>query len=267
MPSTFKNVYLSGVGKIMMGTVNADGSKNAAAFVGNAPGLSISFEIDTEEVKDSTESSRLVDLRLIKEQKASLKLTLYSVHAENLALMFSGTKRTISSGTQTDEVLCGANVGAIAGDLFKTKHENITITAVKKGSTTLTQGTDYEIVDAAFGQIRILTAQAGHATNLLTISYTYTSRTQVVLFNAANTERYIEFHGKNAANGDKKFYCELYRILLDPAKDFNLLQDEVAKFDLEGTVLNDSTKSGDANLGTFGRVSYVDSQLTGYFNS
>ena len=254
----FKNVYYRGAGKVYMGTRNTDGSKNPARFVGNAPQFNVELEIETEEVKDSTEGTDLIDLRLQKMKRARLKLTLFSIHAENMALMVQGTKRSITGSSVTNEQLAAS---AAAGDLLKTKHENISAITVKGGvggATTLVLDTDYKIVDAAFGQIEILTTQA----NPVKIDYTYASRTQVVLMDAAQVEYYIEFHGKNVANGNKKFFSEIYRFVFDPSKELPLIGEETAKFELEGEALFDSTRSSDANLGPFGRMSYVEAQLT-----
>ena len=47
---------------------------------------------------------------------------------------------------------------------------------------------------------------------------------------------------------------ELYRVAFDPLKELALISTEYNKFDLEGSLLADSTKPYDAVLGTFGRI-------------
>jgi hypothetical protein len=98
----------------------------------------------------------------------------------------------------------------------------------------------------------------GAYTQPFKINYTYASRTQVSMFDTSLTERFIEFHGLNQGNSGKKIYIVLYRTLPDPVKDMALLNNEHAKFELEGTAMWDSTAALDSNLGPFGRVSYVD---------
>ena len=47
---------------------------------------------------------------------------------------------------------------------------------------------------------------------------------------------------------------ELYRVAFDPLKELALISSDYNKFDLEGSLLADSTKPYDAVLGQFGRI-------------
>ena len=47
---------------------------------------------------------------------------------------------------------------------------------------------------------------------------------------------------------------ELYRVAFDPLKEISFISDEYNKFELEGSLLADSTKPFDAVLGQFGRI-------------
>jgi hypothetical protein len=47
---------------------------------------------------------------------------------------------------------------------------------------------------------------------------------------------------------------DLYRVVLNPSKDFSLIGDDIQKFELSGRVLADTTKSDTGPLGLFGRV-------------
>ena len=51
-----------------------------------------------------------------------------------------------------------------------------------------------------------------------------------------------------------KVLVELYRVAFDPLKEISFISDEYNKFELEGSLLADTTKPYDAVLGQFGRI-------------
>ncbi len=58
----------------------------------------------------------------------------------------------------------------------------------------------------------------------------------------------------NTANINKGTVVELYRVVFDPVSDFDLINDELAQFELTGSVLYDDTRNLDPVLGGFGRL-------------
>ena len=47
---------------------------------------------------------------------------------------------------------------------------------------------------------------------------------------------------------------ELYRVAFDTLKEISFISDDYNKFELEGSLLADSTKALDATLGQFGKI-------------
>jgi hypothetical protein len=47
---------------------------------------------------------------------------------------------------------------------------------------------------------------------------------------------------------------DLYRVVLNPTKDLSLIGNDIQKFELDGRVLADLSKSDTGPLGLFGRV-------------
>jgi len=47
---------------------------------------------------------------------------------------------------------------------------------------------------------------------------------------------------------------ELYRVAFDPLKEISFISNEYNKFEIEGSLLADSSKPFDATLGQFGRI-------------
>ena len=54
--------------------------------------------------------------------------------------------------------------------------------------------------------------------------------------------------------GNAKVLVELYRVAFDPLKEISFISDDYNKFEMEGSLLADSTKPFDAVLGQFGRI-------------
>jgi hypothetical protein len=50
---------------------------------------------------------------------------------------------------------------------------------------------------------------------------------------------------------------ELYRVAFDPLKEISFISNEYNKFEMEGSLLADSSKPFDATLGQFGRIQLI----------
>ena len=81
-----------------------------------------------------------------------------------------------------------------------------------------------------------------------------TVTTGMLFFTQALPERFLRLEGINTAQGNAKVLVELYRVAFDPLKEISFISDEYNKFELEGSLLADTTKPFDAVLGQFGRI-------------
>jgi hypothetical protein len=71
---------------------------------------------------------------------------------------------------------------------------------------------------------------------------------------AGAARAFLRLEGINTAQGNAKVLVELYRVAFDPLKEISFISDEYNKFELEGSLLADTTKPYDAVLGQFGRI-------------
>ena len=85
-------------------------------------------------------------------------------------------------------------------------------------------------------------------------AYTYGAATEIGIFTQSVPERYLRLEGINTAQGNAKVLVELYRVAFDPLKEISFISDEYNKFELEGSLLADTTKPYNALLGQFGRI-------------
>ena len=127
------------------------------------------------------------------------------------------------------------------------------LTVVDSAGTpaTLTAGTHYT-ADEDFGAIQFLDVTG--LTAPFKASYTFGAATEIGIFTQPLPERFLRLEGVNTAAGNAKVLIELYRVAFDPLKKFDIISNDLNKFELEGSLLADSTKPYDAVLGQFGRI-------------
>lgn len=247
-------IYFSGQGSLYVATRDASGNATGFRDIGNVPMLKLSLETDVLEHKESRTGQRLTDLRLIRERRARVMVTLDSFTKANLMMLLYGTSSSVAGGTVSAEALPS---GLVAGDMVSLAFplvdpaEAFTIVDSAGTPASLTENTHYK-VDKGAGMVTIL--NVGTFTQPFKASYKYKTEDVVPFFRQSTTERFLRFSGLNTANSDKPVVVELYRVLFDPVKDFNLINDEFAQFELEGTVLYDSTRDTNSSLGGFGRI-------------
>jgi hypothetical protein len=219
--------------------------------VGNVPALRVSLATDTLQHKESRTGNRLVDLRLVRERSATITMTLENFSKANLQLLLQGTTTSVVSGSASNETFA---TGLVVGDIVALLHpfvSSVVVTDSAGSPAILVAGTDYT-VDANSGMVTIL--NLGSYTQPFKAAYSYTETDYVQMFKEATKERFLRFAGLNTANSNKPVVVELYRVIFDPAQNLDLINDELAQFELEGSVLYDSTRDLDATLGGFGRI-------------
>lgn len=244
-------MYFSGQGKVYIATPVA-GVPGVFRYVGNVPSLEINFETDTLEHKEATSGQRLTDLRLSREKKASLKMTLEEFDKNNLALALYGVAADIGAGSVTAEVF--PNPVAV-GDFVRLAKQKVSSVVIEDSAgtpATLVLDTDYRIESADHGLIEIL--NIGAYTQPFKADYSHALVANINMFTAPAPERWIRFQGLNTADNNKSWLIELYKAAMDPLANLALITDELASLELSGSVLYDSTKTADATLGTFGRM-------------
>lgn len=250
------DIYFSGQGVVYTATRDAGGNATAYRDLGNVPALRLTLETDTLEHKESRTGNRLTDLRLTRERRARVSMTIENFSKANLMMLLYGTSANVPTGSATSEAF---PLNVVAGDLISlafplvktTPPPSITGTG---GTPILTAGTDYRI-DFPSGMVTMLTTPTG--TQPFRASYSYDAQDIVPLFRTASSERFLRFAGLNTANSNKPVIVELYRVVFDPVGNIDLINDEFAQFEIEGSVLYDTTR--DLNdtagvLGGFGRI-------------
>lgn len=250
--------YFSFQGKAYIGTKDSGtGQPNELYFVGNAPEVVISFETETIDHKESTSCSRLTDLLLEVEQRVNLRVVLEELLTKNLQYALRSTAVAITGSTVSNEQIGPDSGLAVTNTPYgRTKFADISSVTLTDSASpipnTLVLDTDYSIESADYGLIKWLSV-AGDTQPYL-IDYTYANQTIYPFFNTAQLSYYAVFDLCNTADSNAKFRVELFKVQLQPANEFAIINDEVGRLELDGAALYDSTLGTDANFGNFGRL-------------
>ena len=171
-------------------------------YIGNATKFEIKENSEKKEriSKDRANYGSALNTVFIK-KPAEVNITLDDLDKDNLSLVFLGDASavTVTGSTVTDEVVTGYK-----NLIFKLAHRKVSLVVVKHttGSPTYVLDTDYSIIDANLGLIKILTAGAITDGQSLKISYTYGSMTSNKVAGGTNSNIIVKvlFDGINQAD-------------------------------------------------------------------
>lgn len=265
MASTFVDNLYSGQGKVYLAKRSAAGLPLALYWVGNCPKLEVQLTATRRKHQESYSGNRLVDKVQTTVKEGRFALTLEDIQKKNFALLVGGDTVALASGSYSATNFdTFASSVLVAQDLVKLTKPNVSSLVIKDSAgsaATLVANTDYEIVDAGHGIVRIL--NIGSYVQPFKAQYSYGATDVVTGFTADDAQEwYAYFAGLNTeANPDQRIGVEVYRIVFDPAKSLNLISNDQGSFDLEGEILRDNTKASDPNYGGFFRELYVDANL------
>lgn len=251
-------MYFSGQGKLMVASRGANGKPGAFRYVGNVPSLKVTLAVTKVEHHESVSGSRLLDFQMVKENKCTLDFDLEEFSAANLALALYGsvTAPSLTPTSVTGEVLPTVT----AGDYLRLDSPNVSALVITDSTATpkpAVLGVDYSIESAAHGTILwISDPTAGAFTQPFKAAYSTAGAENVTFFAQPPQERWFRFEGLNTADlvNGSKVLVEVYRVILDPMKELDLINDDLAKFSMTGSALYDATAVQDAALGPFGRL-------------
>lgn len=242
-----KTHYYSGQGVVLIGEYNDAGQVTGLEPVGNVPSLKIGIETSSVEHKESQSGQRAVDLRLATEIKTRLSATLENFDRAGLAMALRGEYAAIAAGMATDVPLA-----CYPGKVVALPHIKISGLTLEKDSVPLKEYTsddqpwDYKI-NAEAGSVRFndtMSTASVAAGDALTAAYSYAAQARVDALTTSPQPRFLRFEGLNTVDGNNPVVVEAFRFVIDPAKELALIAgEEVASFELEGSLMADSTRA------------------------
>jgi len=254
------SIYSSFQGRVYLGKRDVNGNPIEVRSPGNVAELKLALSTDVNEHFESSTGQRALDHRMVKQKKATVNITIEEFTKENLALALYGNYVVGTTGTVTGESFGGAT--PVVGDRYTLAHPNVSSLVVVDSTPTtpltLVSGADFT-ADSDFGAIQLLRLNNGAGTPVpfvapLKASYSHGVVTEIGIFTQPFPERFVRFEGVNTAFNNAKVLVEFYRCAFDPLKELSFISNDYNKFELDGSLLADSTKPYDAVLGQFGRI-------------
>lgn len=233
---------LLGKGQVLFDRFDVNGVSTGFKHLGNVE----TFELTTTDDKVQKFSSMAAGAPLYKEvnrrRAAVLNITGDEFHPENMALVTMGDVSTL---VQPATAVVAEAVAAVTfpGTYFTTKKLGpISAVVVKFGATPGVLGTDYAIINANVGLIRILPGTA--LTGAVTIDYTPTayvsgSGPKVVAGGTAGViQGAIKFIGDPSTGPD--MIVDVWRANMAPNGAVGLISDDFATLQMTAAILDDS---------------------------
>lgn len=221
-----------GKGKIYMTPVK-DGVKQSAFWVGVASAMAFSHSVDGKQelFENHSGNNQLWDVSE-GTKKTSVSLTIQERRDDAMRAALQATVETVAAATVTGE---SHNVGEI-GDMTFLKHGNVSDVAITDAADgPLVEGTDYT-VDADYGRVELLTG--GH-TAPLAIDYGY-GESKVTKPMTDDVDYYeVRLDGINTVGQQGRQITTAYRVKLDPADTYDLINENFAEMSIEGECLFD----------------------------
>jgi len=171
--------YLIGAGRVFF-----NNSGSGFLDLGNIPSINLTRAITTLDHFTFASGARQKDLSLVTESSMGLSFNIDEFNKENLNLLVFGNGTAASNQSASSAVSEAQTVGSKLDTSIFTDKTNISSVVVKDVTdvTTYVLDTDYSVINATTGEIKILSTGAIAASAVLHISYDYAvrNRTKVV---------------------------------------------------------------------------------------
>lgn len=240
-------MFFQGRGKAYLQEINTDGSLDAAVQI-CTDSLNVGLATDAWTHINRCEAVDVEDARGTKSNSATITLALADMADVLLALGVLGLVQPAGSpgSVAAEELPASIPDGSYWFCGGATRHRNITALVI----TGMTVTTDYTL-DAETGRITFVGDQS--ASPPPTMAYNYTDPQYVSLLTAGQKEYFMSYEFLNKQNANKKGSYEFYKVRLDPTDNLDLQSEANQSMTLKGSVLADTSRSSDDELGQFGR--------------
>lgn len=224
-----------GKGKIYMTPITG-AVRGKPFWVGVASALSFAHSVEDEKelIEHHSGTNQVWDVSA-GTKKTTVSLTIQERRLEAMRAALQATVETVETGSVVAEEHA---VDAI-GDIAFLKHSDVSVTTVTDSeSVALEEGTDYKI-DKQYGRIEILKA----GLTGIEVGYTYGEAT-VMKPMTDNVDFYeLRIDGMNTVGQKDKQIVTAYRVKLNPSDAYDLINDDFAEMQIEGTALFDEARN------------------------
>ena len=224
-----------GKGKIFMTPITG-AVRGKPFWVGVASALSFAHSVENEKelIEHHSGTNQVWDVSA-GTKKTTVSLTIQERRLEAMRAALQATVETVATGS----VVAEEHVVDAVGDIAFLKHSNVTVTTVTDSADgPMSEGTDYKI-DKQYGRIEILKA----GLTGIKVGYTYGEAT-VMKPMTDNVDFYeLRIDGMNTVGQKDKQIVTAYRVKLNPSDAYELISDDFAEMQIEGTALFDEARN------------------------
>lgn len=222
-------------------------TKTGERYFGHSPEINMATAIEKLDHYNSDTAENVKDKSVVLRADRTIKFSVDSIDADNVALLFMGTKSTITqtSSTVTDESLTASavqdryyQIGASSANPAGVR--GITSVSVKSGvlaseaARTLT--TDYT-VDLTLGRIYVVSGGAIAAGHSLLVTYTRSANTRTQIITGGTLiEGALRYVADNKTGTNRDMYVPYCSV--QPDGDFSLKGNDWQKISFNAEVLD-----------------------------
>lgn len=226
-----------GAGKVYMQQVGGTGG---LLHIGLVDKLELLPASEKKELRDATQGGGGVYDSVERISGIGVSMTIRDLSASNLAVALYGIASAVTAGTVDDEVHV-ANSGALIVLNNQPDLEATVTVEPSGGGTAYIENTDYTLTGAG-----IVIIAGGGITDgsSVQISYTKLAGSVVQAFVESGKEYRLFFEGLNDADSGKPVHVDLFKFKPTPTSTLGLITEDFAELPLEGSLLQDSSKTG-----------------------
>ena len=250
------STHYYGHGRVFISARDSSGNPSNFIELEDVDAMDISLTVDYIEHINKSTAIAQKDLKVARMLSGTGKITMSSHDAATLAKNLYANVETVSGGSFSATTLDKTTV--VVGDILplpggKTQVSSLVMTDSTGSPVTLTLDTHYSIVDADAGLIKILSLST--LTQPLKAAGTEAAGKALGLLTTRTPDQYLRFAGINIANDDAPCVVDLYRISIDPAANWTLLNDGNTpnQYEINFEMLRDPEQAYDATYGQFGK--------------
>lgn len=249
--------YYSGQGRLYYGVRDSSGNPTSLIPFGNVPSLETAIEVTKFEHKESQSGSRAIDLSIVQEKKGTFTFTVEELSLANIALGFWGDVVDVSAGTAVTATIT-AKLGYKVPIRGRNNLTSVVITdnatgliTYEFGATENAAGSKNGYYDAVYGTVYVFPTATqtsrGAAANitegqLLDVDFNSGAVQRVEAFTVSSQERFLRFEGLNTID-DSPVMIEIPKASFDPLTGYNLINEELGSFELNGNMLFDELQT------------------------
>ncbi len=237
-----KKVYrpAMNVGKVY---ARAWGSPIHPAPIGNVMELTLEHTEDVQEQEDMTQLGGGTHSEVRRVTKVKVGMKIADLNVINLARASQATVAGIEAGNVVDEPFTVTSLGT----LLPTEHIDPSSVVIKKGATAAAAtpvNMPGNYVPGAAGIFLPVSATDIAVADQLWVSYSYGAYAAIEALTTKAPELELIFEGLNEADSGKPTVVNIWRASQGVTKSLALIKKGFGSLDVEGSVLQDPTKTG-----------------------